>query len=170
MAWKYCEAKRSCFRPRIERVTGLLALVFSSYNDNTSVFFLFQINHVDVIDACHDVVVGLLDSLKSEPIILEVTRPYLLQQQSKSTARNNGDLVEPKHRQLTTLSKGVVRSVSMTGKLSHGNGPAPYSPLLPMHAPLNRCLSPEENSVSSSGENTYSLIGTWTGVSSHRPC
>ena len=130
----------------------------SSGNENSKLIrfsALNKINHEDVRRMCHAKVVQILDTLKSNAVVLEVTRP----EQRQLYSAHSSKFVGLRHSTLAPTPKSVVqRSVSMAGRVSHNNGPAPYSPMLPMHAPPHsRCISPGESSVSSTGIVTVKL-------------
>ncbi|VDL63353.1 unnamed protein product [Hymenolepis diminuta] len=116
--------------------------------------YVIKINHVDVTRACHAEVVKLLDALKSNAVVLQMTRP-------SSVAPDPGQKTHHSVSRNATIGVGdgpvkstVQRSVSMAGRMNrHNNGPAPYSPMLPMHVPPHsRCISPGGSSVSSTGK------------------
>ncbi|KAM3184019.1 hypothetical protein ACTXT7_009227 [Hymenolepis weldensis] len=128
-----------------------------------------NINHVDVTRACHAEVVKLLDALKSNAVVLQMTRP-------SSVAPDPGHKTHHSMSRNATIGVGdgpvkstVQRSVSMAGRMNrHNNGPAPYSPMLPMHAPPHsRCISPGGSSVSSTvGKQHRSVSNLWVPKSS----
>nr|CDS27139.1 SH3 and multiple ankyrin repeat domains protein [Hymenolepis microstoma] len=123
--------------------------------------YVIKINHVDVTRACHAEVVQLLDTLKSNSVVLQMTRP-------SSIVPDSGRKSHYAVSRNATIGVGdgpakstVQRSVSMAGRMSHhNNGPAPYSPMLPMYAPpRSRCVSPGDSSVSSTDEPFSSRSG-----------
>ncbi|VDD74981.1 unnamed protein product [Mesocestoides corti] len=117
--------------------------------------YVIKINHVDVSRACHTEVVNLLDTLKSNSVVLEVVRPIhaasCLRPQDAQGGRTNAP-ISCQGKIGPAPPRGVQRSVSMVGRFTHKNGPAPYSPMLPMPALQGRCVSPGESSVSSTDE------------------
>ncbi|KAM7542539.1 hypothetical protein Aperf_G00000003945 [Anoplocephala perfoliata] len=128
--------------------------------------YVIKINHVDVTRACHAEVVNLLGTLKSNAVILQVTRPSNAGSDSglrrhhfvtRNATVGVGDSIA------AAAKSQVQRSVSIAGRVSHNNGPAPYSPMLPMYAPPHsRCISPEDSSVSSTDEAFNSQSGSRT--------
>ncbi|CDS39377.1 SH3 and multiple ankyrin repeat domains protein [Echinococcus multilocularis] len=117
--------------------------------------YVLKINYKDVTRASHAEVVKLLENLKSNHVVLEVTRP---KPEGPGSCQKEHFVVS-RH---STLANGasssavkaiVHRSVSMAGRVNHNNGPAPYSPMLPMHVPQHsQCISPGESSASSTDE------------------
>ncbi|VDM20770.1 unnamed protein product, partial [Hydatigera taeniaeformis] len=121
--------------------------------------YVLKINHKDVTRACHAEVVKLLENLKSNVVVLEVTRP----KPEEPCPGQKEHFVASRHSTLAggtsnSATKAIVqRSVSMAGRVNHNNGPAPYSPMLPMHVPPHsQCISPDGSSVSS----TASTMGS----------
>ncbi|KAL5107688.1 SH3 and multiple ankyrin repeat domain protein 3 [Taenia crassiceps] len=128
--------------------------------------YVLKINHKDVTRACHAEVVKLLENLKSNVVVLEVTRPKL----DESGPGQKEHFVVSRHSTLAggasnSTAKAIVqRSVSMAGRVNHNNGPAPYSPMLPMHVPPHsQCISPDGSSASSVDEKLYSQSGSRAG-------
>ncbi|KAL5968534.1 SH3 and multiple ankyrin repeat domain protein 3, partial [Taenia solium] len=128
--------------------------------------YVLKINHKDVTRACHAEVVKLLENLKSNVVVLEVTRP----KPDEPGPGQKEHFVVSRHSTLaggasnSTAKTIVQRSVSMAGRVNHNNGPAPYSPMLPMHVPpYSQCISPDGSSVSSADENFCSQSGSRAG-------